>query len=38
MNPIKYLKQLYKKYKKDKAFKKRLAEIEKRDPFTYKNF
>ena len=27
-----------KKYKEDKAFKKKLKELKKRDPFTYKNF
>lgn len=35
---IKYLKNLYKKWKKERAFKKKLKELKKRDPFNYTNF
>lgn len=38
MNPIKFIKELIKRYKKEKEYKKKLAELKKRDPFTYKNF
>lgn len=32
------IKQILKKWQKDKEYKKKLAELKKRDPFTYKNF
>ena len=36
-NPIKNIKQYFKKRKQDKIYKKKLAELRKRDPFIYKN-
>jgi hypothetical protein len=38
INPFKYLKELYEKYKMKKRIKKKLEELKKRDPFVYKNF
>ena len=38
MKLIKFIKSLISKYKKEKEYKKKLAELKKRDPFTYKNF
>jgi hypothetical protein len=38
INPFKYLKELYDKYKMKKRIKKKLEELKKRDPFVYKNF
>jgi len=38
INPFKYLKELYLKYKMKRRIKKKLAELKKRDPFVYKNF
>ena len=35
---IKWIKSLIYKWKQEKEFKKKLAELKKRDPFTYKNF
>jgi len=35
---IKWIKSLYWKWKKEKEYKKKIAELKKRDPFTYKNF
>jgi len=35
---IKYIKQLYKKWKRDREFKKKIKELKKRDPFNYTNF
>ena len=35
---IKYIKQLYKKWKRDREFKKKIKELKKRDPFIYTNF
>ena len=37
MNLIKKIKEYFRKRKQDKIFKKRLEELRKRDPFTYKN-
>ncbi len=36
-NPIKIIKDYFKKTKQDKIYKKKLAELRKRDPFIYKN-
>lgn len=36
-NPFKILKNYLKKRKEDKIYKKKLAELRKRDPFIYKN-
>ena len=33
-----WIKGLIWKYKKEKEYKKKIAELKKRDPFTYKNF
>ena len=38
MNIIKYFKSLYRKWKRNKEYKKRIEELKKRDPFNYKNF
>lgn len=38
MKLIKYFKDLYKNYKRNKLYKKKIKELKKRDPFTYKNF
>ena len=35
---IKFIKNLIFKWKREKEFKKKLEELKKRDPFTYKNF
>lgn len=35
---IKFIKNLLKRYRKNRAFKKKLEELRKRDPFIYKNF
>ena len=35
---IKFFKTLFFKWKKEREFKKKLKELKKRDPFTYKNF
>lgn len=35
---ISFFIKLYKSYKLKKEFKKKLAELKKRDPFVYKNF
>ena len=37
MGIIKFIKDFLKKRKHDKIYKKRLEELRKRDPFTYKN-
>jgi hypothetical protein len=37
MGIIKFIKDFLKKRKQDKIYKKRLEELRKRDPFTYKN-
>tara|TARA_R110000764_G_scaffold38788_11_gene86316 strand:+ start:51 stop:167 length:117 start_codon:yes stop_codon:yes gene_type:complete len=38
MNLIQKIKAYFAKRKREKEFKKRIAEIRKRDPFNYKNF
>jgi hypothetical protein len=38
MNPIKWFKNFLAKRKREKEYKKKLEELRKRDPFTYKNF
>lgn len=35
---IRFLKNLYFKWKKERAFRKKLKELKKRDPFNYTNF
>ena len=35
---IRWIKEKIRKFKADRAYKKRLKELKKRDPFTYKNF
>lgn len=35
---ISFIRNLYKKYKMKKEFKRKLEELKKRDPFVYKNF
>lgn len=35
---MKWIKQKIQNYKKQKQYKKRIAELKKRDPFIYKNF
>lgn len=35
---IKWIKEKIRIFKEDRAFKKKLKELKKRDPFTYKNF
>ena len=35
---IRWIKEIIRNFKEDRAFKKKLKEIKKRDPFTYKNF
>ena len=35
---IKWIKSLIWKWKKEKQYKKKIAELKKRDPFIYKNF
>jgi len=37
MNIVKIIKMYFKKRKVDKIYKKKLEELRKRDPFTYKN-
>lgn len=38
MKFIEAIKNLYKNWKKKRQFKKKIEELKKRDPFTYKNF
>ena len=38
MKIINYFKNLYRNYKRNKLYKKKIKELKKRDPFTYKNF
>ena len=38
MKLIKWIKAKIWEYKKEKEYKKKIAELKKRDPFTYKNF
>lgn len=38
MRLIKYIKNLYVKYKKNRLYKRKIKQLKKRDPFTYKNF
>jgi len=38
MKLIKFIKNLYFKYRQNKRYKKKLKELKKRDPFIYKNF
>ncbi len=38
MKIIKWIKFKIAEYKRNKLYKKKLAELKKRDPFTYKNF
>ena len=35
---LRWIKEKIRKFKADRAFRKKLKEIKKRDPFTYKNF
>jgi len=35
---IQYFKNLYRKWKNNREYKRRIKELKKRDPFTYKNF
>jgi hypothetical protein len=35
---IMWIKEKIRRFKEDRAFKKKLKELKKRDPFTYKNF
>ena len=38
MKIIQYLKYKFAEFKRNREFKKKLKELKKRDPFTYKNF
>lgn len=38
MKIIRYFKKLYSNYKKTKLYNKKIKELKKRDPFSYKNF
>ena len=38
MRLLNYLKNLYKNYKKNRLYQKKIKELKKRDPFSYKNF
>ena len=38
MNPFKFIKNLFLKYKKEKEYQKKIKELKKRDPFIYNNF
>lgn len=38
MRLIKWIKAKIWEYKREKEYKKKIAELKKRDPFTYKNF
>jgi hypothetical protein len=38
MNIIKWVKDKIYQYKKEKEYKRKIKELKKRDPFTYKNF
>lgn len=38
MRLFNYLKNLYVNYKKNKLYQKKIKELKKRDPFSYKNF
>ena len=38
MKLVNWVKSLIWKYKKEKEFKRKLKELKRRDPFTYKNF
>ena len=38
MKIVNYLKNLIKTWKENRRYKRRLKELKKRDPFTYKNF
>ena len=38
MKIINYLKNLYRNYKRNRLYKKKIKELKKREPFSYKNF
>lgn len=38
MNILKYLKQLFFRFKNEREYRKKIKILKKRDPFTYKNF
>lgn len=38
MKLVNYIKSLYRDYKRNRLYKKKIKELKKRDPFTYKNF
>lgn len=35
---IKYIKRIYRNWKRNREYNRRIKELKKRDPFTYKNF